>query len=73
MPSLQTLIFWKWITHAIVESVLCAILPLYFMTNFDIHDGVQHTFLESGAVCFTVVIVLTNIKVSAVLSLLFCC
>jgi hypothetical protein len=49
-----------------LESVLLAILPLYFLTNSDPHDGVFHGFQEAGAVCFTAVIVICNFKVSAV-------
>ncbi len=64
--SFQTTIFWGWILQAMLESVLLAILPLYFLTNSDPHDGVFHGFQEAGAVCFTAVIVICNFKVSAV-------
>jgi hypothetical protein len=60
----QTTIFWTWVLQAMFESVLCAILPLYFLTNSDVHDGVFHGFQEAGAVCFTAVIVICNFKVS---------
>ena len=59
----NTTIFWGWITVAIFESILCSVLPLYFLTNFEPQKGVMSTFMESGALTLTVIVVVCNLKV----------
>lgn len=59
------------ILHSILDSILAALLPLYFLTNFDIYTGTLNALQEAGALCFTIVIVLCNIKVRMLSCILF--
>lgn len=53
--------FSNWILMAIYESALLSILPLFLMDNYD-KKGVLNTFWEPGAVCYTMVIIVVNLK-----------
>jgi phospholipid-translocating P-type ATPase (flippase) len=55
-------IFWMWVVNAILESVFCAVLPLFAMSNFDFRTGVLSLYNEPGAFCFTAVVVICNFK-----------
>ena len=59
----NTSIFWGWIGVAIVESVLCSVLPYYFLDNASPKTGTLATFWEAGATCLTVIILVCNFKV----------
>lgn len=48
---------------AVVESVLCCILSFYFLSNFDFRTGLQSSYFEAGALCFTAIIIVINLKV----------
>lgn len=61
-------IFWMWVTNAVLESVFCAILPLYALSNFDYRTGVMAVFNEPGAFCFTAVVIICNYKLLRVQS-----
>jgi hypothetical protein len=55
--------FWSWIMHAIAEAVICALLPLGLLQNSQPGFGTFNTFWESGALCFTAVVIIANLKV----------
>jgi phospholipid-translocating P-type ATPase (flippase) len=55
-------IFWMWVFNAALESVFCAILPLYALSNFDYRTGMLSVYNEPGAFCFTAVVVICNVK-----------
>jgi hypothetical protein len=57
-----TLRFWGFILMAAVESVLFSVLPLYFLTGMKVDNGVVSTFWEAGAMCYTAIICIVNIK-----------
>jgi hypothetical protein len=61
--SLQTRIFWGWVLDAVVESVLVCILSFYFLTGMDYRTGALSSYFEAGALCFTVLIIVINLKV----------
>jgi hypothetical protein len=56
-------VFWSWIGHGVAESLLCAFIPPLFLENSDPKSGIFNTFWESGAMTFTVVVVIVNLKV----------
>jgi hypothetical protein len=62
---LQTKLFWSWIVTAILESIVCSVLPLYLLTNSDPTFGDFSSFWQAGALCLTVVVIVVNIKVSS--------
>jgi hypothetical protein len=49
--------------HAIAEAVICALLPLGLLQNSQPGFGTFNTFWESGALCFTAVVIIANLKV----------
>ena len=53
--------FSNWIIMAIYESVLISILPLFLMHNYN-DKGSIDSFWEPGAVCYTIVIIVVNLK-----------
>lgn len=55
-------VFWGWIMHAVGESLICAFLPPLFLQNSNPRSGAYETFWESGAMTFTVVVVIVNLK-----------
>jgi len=52
--------FWSWIFLAIEESVLVSVLPLYFLSNARHGGGL--TFWDAGATCYTMVVIIVNMK-----------
>lgn len=55
-------VFWSWIGHAVGESLICAYFPPLFLENSDPRSGTFNTFWESGAMTFTVVVIIVNLK-----------
>ena len=55
--------FWLWIINGLLESALCTFLPLYLFQNYDQDRGASATLWESGASCFTAVVVICNLKI----------
>jgi magnesium-transporting ATPase (P-type) len=55
-------VFWGWIFHAAGESLLCAFIPPLFLQNSNPRNGELETFWESGAMTFTVVVIIVNLK-----------
>ena len=55
--------FWLWVLNGLLESVMCAILPLYLLQYNDQDQGASATFWESGSSCFTTVVVICNLKI----------
>ena len=47
---------------AVFESVLLSVLSIYLLLNYG-HDAITPTFWETGALCFTAIVMVTNIKV----------
>lgn len=56
-------IFWSWIVSAIIESILMSVVPMYTLTNSQLGFGLENTHWESGAVCYTVVVIVVNAKI----------
>jgi phospholipid-translocating P-type ATPase (flippase) len=59
-------IFWMWVINAVLESVLCAILPLYALSNYDYRTGMLSAYNESGAFCFSAVVIICNVKMLSI-------
>jgi hypothetical protein len=55
-------VFWGWIGHGIVEAILCAYIPPLILENSSPQQGMFSTFLESGALTFTAIVFIANIK-----------
>merc|ERR1711988_475003 len=55
-------IFWNWLVSAIMESLICSIIPIYFLQNSDADFGTQSTFWNAGSLCFTCTIIICNMK-----------
>jgi len=55
--------FWFWLFQGALESLLCAMLPLLLLENFGHKFGALDSFWEAGAVCFTAVVIVSNVKV----------
>jgi len=60
--SFNFTIFWGWIAEAFIESILLSALPFLFMTHFDHHTGMQSSYMQAAHVCFTAVVIISNIK-----------
>ncbi len=45
------------------ESILVCILSFYFLVGFDYRTGMLSSYMEAGALCFTVLIIVMNLKV----------
>jgi magnesium-transporting ATPase (P-type) len=56
-------IFWGNIFNSVIESALLALIPLYAMDN-SLQDGVLDTFWQGGALTYTAVICVVNIRVA---------
>jgi magnesium-transporting ATPase (P-type) len=56
-------IFWGNIFNSAIESVLLALIPLFAMNN-TLDGGVLDTFWQTGALTYTAVICVTNIRVA---------
>jgi phospholipid-transporting ATPase len=56
-------LFWGNIYNSIFESVLLALIPLYAMNN-SLQDGTLDTFWQTGALTYTAVICVVNIRVA---------
>jgi hypothetical protein len=61
-PHLQPFLFWGWIVHAIIESLICAFVPSLFLTNASPTTGTYDTFWQGGAMAFTIVVIVVNLK-----------
>ena len=61
--NFKPMVFWGWMIHAILESLVVAFTPPLFLTNADPSTGTYDTFWQSGALTFTAVIVIVNLKV----------
>mmetsp|Transcript_9092 Transcript_9092/g.13680 ORF Transcript_9092/g.13680 Transcript_9092/m.13680 type:complete len:1228 (+) Transcript_9092:73-3756(+) len=55
-------VFWDWILHAVGESLICTFFPPLFLHNSSPRSGTYETFWESGAMTFTVVVIIVNLK-----------
>ena len=55
--------FWFWVMNGLFESILCALLPLYLLQYYEQVLGASATFWESGASCFTAVVIICNLKI----------
>lgn len=55
-------VFWGWLCHGIMESLLCAYLPPMFLHHGNPDSGTFDTFWMSGALTFTCIIVVVNFK-----------
>ena len=69
---MQAKVFWGWIGNAVLESVLLCILPFYLLSDFDFRTGQLSSFMEPGALCFTAVIIVVNMKVGRYVGMLVC-
>ena len=47
---------------AVVESVLLSVLSIYLLLNYGQY-AITPTFWETGALCFTAIVLVTNVKV----------
>lgn len=59
----QPWLFWGWIIHAIIESLICAYTPSLYLRNASPETGTYDTFWQSGAMTFTIVVIVVNMKV----------
>ena len=59
----QTKVFWGWVIDGFLESIIVCILSFYFLRGFDYRTGMLASYLEAGSLCFTVLIILINLKV----------
>ena len=69
---IQTRVFWSWVIDGFLESILVCILSFYFLRGFDYRTGMLSSYLEAGSLCFTVLIILINLKVPVCCSPPFC-
>jgi hypothetical protein len=67
----QPFLFWGWIVHAIIESLICAFVPSLFLANASPQTGTYDTFWQGGAMTFTIVVIVVNLKVVSPFSLSF--
>lgn len=58
----NSLEFWKWIGHAVLESTIVVVLPMYLMSGFEEDSGVFSTFWSAGIVTMLCVVVQANTK-----------
>jgi len=56
-------LFWFQLCNAVVDSVIISYLSVFMLVHFS-ELGMLETFWESGALTYTVIIVLANVKVS---------
>ena len=56
-------LFWGNISNSVVESVMLALIPLFALNN-TLDGGVLHTFWQTGALTYTTVICVANIRVA---------
>ncbi len=55
--------FWFWLFNGLLESIMCATLPLYLLQTFDADNGTSASLWESGACCFTAVVIVCTLKI----------
>ena len=55
--------FWWWLFQGAAEAVFCSMLPLLLLQNFGREFGTFNTFWESGALCFTAVVIICSFKI----------
>jgi len=53
---------WWWLFQAALESIICALVPLLLLENFG-HFGFFETHWQAGALCFTAVVCISNLKI----------
>ena len=53
--------FWRWVITGVLESVVMSVLALYFLENA---KGYSLGFWASGALNYTVIVFVVNLKVS---------
>ena len=58
----NTVLFWKWILSAVIESIFLSVLPLYLLNNGDYRDGMEASWQQAGATCLTAVVIVVNVK-----------
>uniref|UniRef100_A0A7S3HLE4 Phospholipid-transporting ATPase n=2 Tax=Spumella elongata TaxID=89044 RepID=A0A7S3HLE4_9STRA len=58
----NTRVFWGWVIDGFLESIIVCILSFYFLRGFDYRTGMLASYLEAGSLCFTVLIILINLK-----------
>jgi hypothetical protein len=59
-------VFWRWVIHAVLESVFCCVMTLYLLNNFDNEYGNLESYSQLGAVAFTIVILVVNWKMAII-------
>lgn len=58
----SSLEFWKWVAHAVVESIVVVVLPMYLLDDFEVGTGTFSTFWSSGLVSMICIVVQANMK-----------
>jgi phospholipid-transporting ATPase len=58
----NSLEFWKWIGHAVLESTIVVVLPMYLLTGFEEGSGMFSTFWSAGVVTLSCVVIQANTK-----------
>ena len=55
---------WHWILHAFAESAFVCVMTLILLQNYSVtYAGVFASHMEAGAVAFTAIVVIVNLKV----------
>jgi len=60
---LSTKVFWLWILNGILEALFLALMAPTLLANSDPSEGIFTSFLESGSLTFTAIVIVTNIKI----------
>ena len=64
--SFDATVFWSWIFTAIVESCLITVTSMYFLEGYNSpRHGYQESFWASGALAYTAVVIIANMKLFA--------
>jgi hypothetical protein len=58
----STQVFWMWVFHAIFESVVFSVLPLYLLMGMDAQTGNLDTFWEAGIMSVNTIVIVVNLK-----------
>ena len=59
-------VFWNWIAQAVLESAILSVAPLFWMAKSvrGAERGNLDSFWGAGALCFSAVVIVANVKVS---------
>ena len=55
--------FWFWISNAIFEAVICTVMSVQLLDNYDKETGVLATFWDGGFLCLAAIVIICNTKV----------